>query len=88
MVAARADGAGVTDSRQVVPSDVGHSSPPWFLFTRAYWCQQKLDYVDEKLLARLLDAGGQQQVCLYPHWRAVAHVLDHEQLTFIRSLAK
>lgn len=45
---------------QVVPSDVGASSPPWFLFTRTYWRQQKLDYVDEKLLAQLLGAAEQQ----------------------------
>ena len=41
----------------MVPSDVGHRLPPWFLFTRSYWFKKKLDYVDEKLLAHLLAAG-------------------------------
>ena len=45
---------------QVVPSDVGHCEPPWFLFMPSYWRQHKLDQVDEKLLARLLEAGEQQ----------------------------
>ena len=52
----------------MVPSDVGHSAPPWFLFTRSYWQQEKLDDVDEKLLARLLTAGEQQVRPLQPSW--------------------
>lgn len=64
-------------SLQVVPSDVGNCSPPWFLFTRAYWWQQKLDYVDEKLLARLL-AAGEQQVWLPPRRPFFFHCVSRD----------